>query len=46
MQLTGKDQSVYKLTPEEQADIADVQIARDDFATDEQVRAIWVKHGL
>lgn len=48
MQLTGKDQSVYKLTPEEEADLdeADAEIARGEFATDEQVRAMWAKHGL
>ncbi len=48
MQLTGKDQSVYKLTPEEEADLdeADAEIARGEFATDEEVRAVWAKHGL
>ena len=48
MRLTGKDHSVYTLTPEERADLdeADAEIERGEFATDEQVRAIWAKHGL
>ena len=42
------DGEPYQLTPEELADIADsdAAAARGDFATDEQVRAIWAKHGL
>jgi predicted transcriptional regulator len=48
MQLTGKEQPVYELTPEEEADIdaSEAEAARGDFATDEQMRAIWAKHGL
>ncbi len=48
MQLTGKEQPVYKLTSEESADLdeAELEIARGEFATDEQVRALWSKHGL
>jgi hypothetical protein len=36
------------LLPEERAAIADSRAAaaRGEFATDEQVRAIWAKHGL
>ncbi len=48
MRLTGKNRSVYTLTPEERADLdeADAEIERGEFATDEQVRALWAKHGL
>jgi hypothetical protein len=48
IQLTGGDQPIYELTPEEDADLAasDAAAARGEFATDEQVRAIWAKHGL
>lgn len=48
MQLTGKEQPVYKLTSEESADLdeAELEIARGEFATDEQVGALWSKHGL
>jgi predicted transcriptional regulator len=48
MQLTGKDQPLYELTPEEEADIAasDAAAARGEFATEEQIRAILSKHGL
>jgi hypothetical protein len=48
LQVAGEDQSVIQLTPEEEADLAeaDAEIARGEFATDEQMRAIWAKHGL
>jgi len=41
-------QPPYVLTPEEEADL-DASLAeaeRGDFATDEEVRAVWAKHGL
>ncbi|MDP4023832.1 hypothetical protein Q8W71_14450 [Methylobacterium sp. NEAU 140] len=46
--LAGDDASIYQLTPEEEADLAesDAEVARGDFATDEEVRAMWAKHGL
>lgn len=46
--LAGDDASIYQLTPEEEADLAepDAEVARGDFATDEEVRALWAKHGL
>ena len=46
--LTGDDQSVYEFTPDEAAeqDAADAEEARGEYATDEEVRAIWAKHGL
>lgn len=48
LQLTGEEQPLYQLTAEEEADLiaADVEIARGEFATDEQVRAVWAKHSL
>jgi hypothetical protein len=48
MQITGGSQPVYALSVEEQADLdeADAEIERGDFATDDQVRAVWAKHGL
>jgi hypothetical protein len=48
LQLAGEDQSVVQLTAEEEASFAEsiAQADRGEFATDEQVRAIWAKHGL
>ncbi|MGO9008030.1 MAG: hypothetical protein ACLQIQ_19975 [Beijerinckiaceae bacterium] len=48
MQLAGKEQPVYMLTPEEDADLAESDAAaeRGEFATDEQMKAIWAKHSL
>jgi hypothetical protein len=39
---------VYVLTPEERADIVESKAAaeRGEFATDEEVRAVWGKFGL
>ncbi len=48
LQLAGVEQPPYALTPEEAADI-DASLAeaeRGEFATDEEVRAMWAKHGL
>lgn len=48
LQLEGVEQPLYELTPEEAADI-DASLAeaeRGEFATDEEVRAMWAKHGL
>jgi predicted transcriptional regulator len=45
MAVTG---APYELTPEEEADV-DASLAeaeRGEFATDEEVRALWAKHGL
>lgn len=48
MELVGTDQAAYELTPEEEAELAESEAEADrgEFATDEQVRAIWAKHGL
>jgi hypothetical protein len=44
----GEDQSLVDLTPEEEAAALRSReaAARGEFATGEQVRAIWAKHGL
>ncbi len=47
--LVGADEEApVSLTPEEQTAIAasKAAAARGEFATDEQVRAVWAKHGL
>jgi predicted transcriptional regulator len=43
-----EDEPPVPLTPEEQAAVAasKAAAARGEFATDEQVRAVWAKHGL
>lgn len=48
LQFAGVEQPPYILTPEEEADL-DASMAeaeRGEFATDEEVRAMWTKHGL
>ena len=46
--FVGDDESIFRLTPEEEADLdpSDAEVARGEFASDEEVRAIWAKHGL
>ena len=48
LQLAGEDQPELLLSAEEAAsfDKSLDQADRGEFATDEQVRAIWAKHGL
>jgi hypothetical protein len=49
MQLAGSDLvAPVVLSPEEREAIARSKAAagRGEFATDEQVRAVWAKHGL
>jgi HSP20 family molecular chaperone IbpA len=48
LQLAGIDQSPIQLTAEEEADLAaaEAEIERGEFASDEDVRAMWAKHGL
>ncbi len=48
LRLADEEESVLALAPEEEASFANsrAQAARREFATDEQVRAIWTKHGL
>jgi hypothetical protein len=46
--LAGEDQPPIELSQEENASFAESlgQAARREFATDDQVRAVWAKHGL
>jgi hypothetical protein len=48
LQLAGEDQPELLLSAEEAASFDESldQADRGEFATDEQVRAIWAKHGL
>jgi hypothetical protein len=49
LRLAGaEDEAPVPLTPEEQAAVAasKTAAARGEFATDEQVRAVWAKHRL
>jgi hypothetical protein len=50
LRLAGADddEMPMPLTPEERAAIAasKAAAARGEFASDEQVRAVWAKHGL
>lgn len=48
LQLAGVDQPLVELTPEEEAalDESIAQAERGEFASDEEIRAIWAKHGL
>ncbi len=49
LRLAGADdESPVPLTRDEQAAISQSKAAaaRGEFATDEQVRAVWAKHGL
>jgi hypothetical protein len=49
LQLAGKeDVALVELSPEERAAIENSKAAaaRGEFASDEQVRAVWGKHGL
>jgi predicted transcriptional regulator len=43
-----KEVIVQQLTPEEEASLEEslAQAERGEFATDEQMQAIWAKHGL
>jgi hypothetical protein len=45
-QLSGKDQSLFELSAEEESSFDEslAQADRSEFATDEQVHAIWAKH--
>jgi len=48
LQLAGEDQPVVQMTAAEEASFEEslAQADRGEFATDEQVRAIWAKYGL
>ena len=48
LQLAGRDQPVVQLSAADEASLAEslAQADRGEFATDEQVRAIWAKYNL
>jgi predicted transcriptional regulator len=48
LQLAGKDQPMVQLSAAEETSLAEslAQADRGEFATDEQVRAIWAKYDL
>ena len=48
LRLAGDDEAVYLLSPDEKASFAQsrAQAERGEFASDEQIRAIWSKHGF
>lgn len=48
LQLAGEDELQIPLSEDERAAIAASKAAatRGEFASDEQVRAVWAKHGL
>ena len=48
LQFASEDQAVVQLTAEEDASFDEslAQADRGEFASDDQVRAIWAKHGL
>jgi len=48
LQVAGEEQPVIRLTSEERADLAeaDAEIARGEFATDEQIHAILAKRDV
>ncbi len=48
LRLAGTDEAPIPLSLDERAAIANSKTAatRGEFATDEQVRATWAKHGL
>jgi hypothetical protein len=47
LRLAGEEEQIYQLTSEEEADLiaADDEIARGEFATDEEVQAVFARHG-
>jgi predicted transcriptional regulator len=48
LQLAGDEEPPIALTEAERAAIAESKAAaaRGDFATEQEVRAVWAKHGL
>ena len=47
LQFAGVDQPPIQLTAEEEADLAeaDAEVLHGEFATDEEMAAVWAKHG-
>ena len=48
LQLAGEEQPIIPLTDKEAASFDESlkQAEKSEFATDEQIRSIWAKHGL
>lgn len=48
LDMAARSAEPFALTPDERAaiDLSKAAAARGEFATDEQVRAVWAKHGL
>jgi hypothetical protein len=48
LQLAGDDPTIVRLSADEEASfkISFSQAERGEFATDDEIRAIWAKHGL
>jgi len=48
LEFAGEDHSDIQLTPEEEASLEEslARAERGEFASDEEIRAIWAKHGL
>ena len=48
LQLAGDDPTIARVNADEEASfkISFAQAERGEFATDDQIRAIWAKHGL
>ncbi|MGQ0444044.1 MAG: hypothetical protein ACT4O2_02685 [Beijerinckiaceae bacterium] len=48
LQFAGEDQPMIQLTAEEESsfEVSLAQAERGEFATADEVRAIWAKHGL
>ena len=46
--LVSDDPSIVTLSPEEEASFqaSFAQAERDEFVTEEQIKAVWAKHGL
>lgn len=46
--LAGEDMTIVELTPEEETSLAEslAQADRGEFATDEEIAAIWAKYDL
>ncbi|HEY1454180.1 MAG TPA: hypothetical protein VGF57_12040 [Roseiarcus sp.] len=47
-QLVGDDPSIVTLSPEEEASFQTSfsQAERREFATEDEIKAVWAKHGL
>ena len=48
LRCAGEDQPVFQLTPDEERSFAESrsQASRREFALNEEVRAVWAKHGF